>query len=238
MAKQSGLNVRLYAAGYDLSGDANALSNAGYSQAMLDVTSLQDAAAARITGLSDGGLTVNAWFEAASDHAAWTSNSGTLPSADQVVIVGLGTALGDPCIGLAAKQAAYNVTRAPGSALATVAEYQGTSGQQTDFGVLLTTGPKQTDASATNSTGVDNSASSAGGAVGYVQAMSLGSGTAVVKVQHSTNNSVWTDLITFASITALTSERAAVTGTINRYVRIQSSGTFTNLVFVAGLARL
>jgi len=238
MAKQSGLGVRLYAAGYDLSGDANALNNMGYSQAMLDVTSLQDSAMSRIAGLSDGTLSVNGWFEATSNHAVWTSNSGNLPSADQVVVVGFGTALGDACIGMNAKQASYNVTRAPGAAIATVAEYQSTAGQQLDFGVLLTTGPKQTDASATDSTSVDQGAGTSAGAVGYIEAMSIGSGSATVKIQSSTNNTVWSDLITFTAVTAQTSERLAVTGTVNRYVRVITSGTFTNLVFVVGFARL
>jgi len=238
MAKQSGLGVRLYAAGYDLSGDANALNNMGYSQAMLDVTSLQDSAMSRIAGLSDGTLSVNGWFEATSDHAVWTSNSGKLPSAEQVVVVGFGTALGDACIGMNAKQASYNVTRAPGAAIATVAEYQSTAGQQLDFGVLLTTGPKQTDASATDSTSVDQGAGTSAGAVGYIEAMSIGSGSATVKIQSSTNNTVWSDLITFTAVTAQTSERLAVTGTVNRYVRVITSGTFTNLVFVVGFARL
>jgi len=238
MAKQSGLGVRLYAAGYDLSGDANALNNMGYSQAMLDVTALNNDAVARIAGLSDGTVSVNGWFEQSSDHAVWTSNSGKLPTADQIVVVGFGTALGDACLGMKAKQASYNVTRAPGSAIATVAEYQGTAGQQLDFGVLLTTGPKQTDASATNSTSVDQTAGTSAGAVGYLQAVSIGSGTATVKIQSSTNNSVWSDLITFTAVTAQTSERVAVTGTVNRYVRVITSGTFTNLVFVVGFARL
>lgn len=238
MAKTSGLGVRLYAAGYDLSGDANALSGMGYSQTLLDVTALQDSAASRIAGLSDGKVTVNGWFDSTTSHAAWASNSGKLPSADQVVIVGLGTALGDECIGIKAKQANYNVTRAPGSAIATVAEYQSTAGQQLDFGVLLTTGPKQTDASAADSTSVDQTSGTSAGGVGYLEAISIGSGTATVKIQSSTNNSTWSDLITFTAVTAKTSERVAVTGTVNRYVRVITSGTFTNLVFVVGFARL
>lgn len=238
MAKQSGIGVRLFVAGYDLSGDINAISTAGYTQALLDVTTLSNDAVARIAGLSDGAVSVNGWFEQTSDHAVWTSNSGKLPTADQLVIVGLGTALGDACIGMKAKQATYGVTRAPGSAIATVAEFQSSEAQQLDFGVLLTTGPKQTDASATSSTGVDQTAGTSAGAVGYLQAVSIGSGTAAVKVQSSTNNSTWSDLISFSSVTAQTSERVAVTGTVNRYVRVATTGTFSNLVFVVGFARL
>ena len=40
MAKVSGLGVRLYAAGYDLSADVNVVDAIGYTQNMLDVTTL------------------------------------------------------------------------------------------------------------------------------------------------------------------------------------------------------
>ena len=42
MAKTNGLNVRLYVEGYDLSGDANALSGLGYTSELLDVTTLDE----------------------------------------------------------------------------------------------------------------------------------------------------------------------------------------------------
>lgn len=238
MAKINGLGVRLYAAGYDLNTDVSALTNLGYEQELLDVTALADSARSRIVGVADGRVTVNGWFDAASGHAAWTSNTGKLPTADQDVVIGFGTSLGDSMAAFTAKEASYNVNRAPGAAIATTVSYQSTGATGIDYGVLLTTGPKQTDASAANSNSVDNANSSANGATGWLQVVSLGSGTATVKIQHSTNNSTWADLITFAAATGQTSERVAVTGTVNRYTRVISTGTFTNLVFVAGICRL
>ncbi|MDA1095351.1 MAG: hypothetical protein O3A25_19125 [Acidobacteria bacterium] len=237
MAKVSGLGTRLYAAGYDLSSDVNALAGMGYTQAMLDVTTLDLAAVARIAGISDGTLSVNGWFEQAGQHAAWTSNSGKIPTADQIVIVQLGTALGDAMIGMVAKQATYGITRAPGSALATTAEYQSTGGVQLDFGIMLTTS-KQTDASATASSGVDEAAATLVGAVAYLEVMSVGSGTAVVVVEDSANNSSWATIGTFTGATGQTSQRLAIGGTVRRYVRCSSTDTFTNAVFACGLARL
>ena len=66
MAKVSGLNVRLYVEGYDLSGDANALSGLGYTNELLDVTTLDVSARKRIIGIVDGEISVDAFFDAAS----------------------------------------------------------------------------------------------------------------------------------------------------------------------------
>ena len=240
MAKVNGLGVRLYAAGYDLSADVNVVDSIGYTQQLLDVTTLDKEATARIAGLSDSALTVNGWFEQSGDHAAYTSNTGKLPTADQIVFTQMGTALGDAFCGLTAKESSYAVNRAPGSALATTASYSSTAGQQAEWGVTLTAS-KTTNASASSGTGVDNAASSANGCVAYLEVMSLVSGTCVVKVQHSTDNSTWADLITFTSVTTANvpfAQRSTASGTINRYTRVNTSGTFGSIVFVAGIARL
>lgn len=61
----------------------------------------------------------------------------------------------------------------------------------------------------------------------------------VVKVQHSPDNSVWSDLATFTTITGLTSERVKVANgtTVNRYLRasvdVTGSGSITLLMVAA-----
>ena len=239
MAKENGLGVRLYSHGYDLSADVNVVDSIGYTQALLDVTTLDKAATTRIAGQSDGSLTVNGWFEQLGQHAAYL-DSFQMPTTDQIVLVQMGTGLGDPCSGMTAKEATYNVNRASGSALATTATFSSTAGEQVEWGVMLTAS-KVTSASAGNGSNVDNGASSSAGLVAYLEAVSLASGTVVFKVQHSADASTWVDLITFTSIAAAaapTAERATASGTINRYLRWASTGTFSNLVFAAGAARL
>jgi len=119
MAKVNGLNVRLYVEGYDLSGDANSLSSLGYTNELLDVTTLDVSAKKRIVGIVDSEISVDAWFDnaASRQHAVWTSNSGKLPTADQDVLIPMGSAVGDQFVGLASKQGTYTTTRAPGSAM-------------------------------------------------------------------------------------------------------------------------
>lgn len=88
-----------------------------------------------------------------------------------------------------------------------------------------------------NQSSVDNAASSAYGAVAHLHVTAFDGTNAVVKVTDSTDNSTFADLVTFTTVTAATSERKSVTGTVNRYVRVELSGTFTSITFTVGFAR-
>ncbi len=74
-----------------------------------------------------------------------------------------------------------------------------------------------------NSTSVDNAVATTLGAraVIHMTANDRNAGSIVVKVQHSTDNAVWNDLITFTSIAfaVKTTEYLTVAGTVNRYLR-------------------
>jgi len=242
MAKTNGLGVRLYAAGYDLSTDVSAISNMTMSQNLIDTTTLDKSAKSRIPGVADATLAVNGIFDnsTTSTHSAWTSNSGKLPTGEQVVTLTIGTALGAVAAGMGATQADYNVDRGAGGGIMTTASYETSDGYGLNYGVLLTAGPTQTDASATNSTAVDNTSSTAAGGVASLQVLSVATGSAIVKVQHSSDNVTFADLLTFTTASARTAEIVRDTGstTVNRYVRVASTSTFTDLEFVVQFARL
>lgn len=235
MAKTSGLGVRIYANGHDLNTDVNALSGIGQTQTLLDVTPLAKSAMERIVGLRDAVVTVNGYFDNAADysHDAFKSIS-----ADSEVIMSLGTSRGDDACGMVADQGTYNINRAEGSAITTTVEFSTSNGKGLNWGVVLTDGPQQTDSAAANSAAVDNTSSTSAGAIGVVSVESVASGTAVIKVQHSSDDVTYADLLTFTGATGRTSESISATGTVNRYVRVASTGTFTNLVFVMQFARL
>ena len=91
-----------------------------------------------------------------------------------------------------------------------------------------------------NSNSHDGAASSANGARGNLHVTSeVGGGTWTVKVQHSADDAVWADLITFTNVTAAGAESVAVTGTVNRYLRcsLTKSGG-TSITFALAVARL
>lgn len=113
---------------------------------------------------------------------------------------------------------------------------EGTPNDGVDIGVLLHGLTAETADG--NGTGIDNAASSAGGGVGNVHVTAYSGLTSIViKVQHSTDNSAWADLITFTTVTGTTWQRSTVTGTVNRYVRafwdVTGSGSCTFLLAFA-----
>ena len=242
MAKVNGLNVRLYVEGYDLSGDANALNGLGYTSELLDVTTLDVSAKKRIIGIVDGEISVDAFFDNASSrqHAVWTSNSGKQPTADQEVLVPMGSAVGDPCVGLVSKEGSYTVTRSPGSAIAANATFSA-NGSGPDFGVMLTA-HDDTHSSAGSGTVMDGGAATSNGGAAYLQIFSLASGSVTVSVQESTSSGgSYTNIVNFSTVAAAaapTSERLAMTGTVARYLKVTTTGTFSNAKIAVGFTRL
>jgi len=238
MAKESGLNVRLYVEGKDMSGSANALSGAGYSQAMLETTPLNTSAATRITGLADGTLSVNGYFDD-SDDAPWAEDSGKLPSSDAVVLVALSSDAGDPSVGMNAKEGEFNVSRSSGSAISIASSFSG-NGMGGEFGEMLTA-HDDTHSSAGSGTVVDSGASSSNGGSGYLQLLSLDSGSVTVNLQESTSSGgSYSNFMTFSTVAAAAApaaERLTMEGTVQRYIKVTTTGTFSNAKIVVGFSR-
>lgn len=239
MAKTSGLNTRVYVAGYDISGDASSLDGVGYTQNLMETTSLTVEAASRIIGLVDGNLSVNVFFEATSEHAALLS-SNKLPTTDRIVMVPMGSAVGDASIGLVSKQSNYDISQGGNSAPITAkASFLAGAGYAPEFG-LMCTSHDDTITSSTSGTSIDNSASSANGGSWIYEVMTLsavgGNARWHLNLQHSSDNSNWSDASTVtvnaSDGTGGLAGRTAFTGTLNRYVRQRvvldaSSGTLT-----------
>jgi|TARA_R110000824_G_scaffold21078_6_gene78872 hypothetical protein len=76
-----------------------------------------------------------------------------------------------------------------------------------------------------NSASVDNSASSASGGSGYIQitAESGSSPTLAAVLQHSSDDTTFTTLGTFTTSGTVGAERITVTGTVNRYIRVNAT---------------
>lgn len=84
--------------------------------------------------------------------------------------------------------------------------------------------------------GIDRGSGSASnfGAAAYLHAFSIGSGSATVKVQDSADRIAWADVpgLAFSAVTGPVVERVVTgpTENIRRYVQVEVTGTFTNLV--------
>jgi hypothetical protein len=109
-------------------------------------------------------------------------------------------------------------------------------------GVQLTTGASIAFGALGNLASVNNTTSSANGGMAtlHVTANTIDA-TTTIKVQHSTDDAVWADLITFTGVSAstLASQVSAVTGTVNQYLRVTASaagsttGAITTMVSFA-----
>lgn len=250
MAKQTGLGARAFVQGIDISGEVNAIGSITSTQELLDVTTIDKSATARLPGREDGSIAFNAWFDPgtlplaafppSSDalHVpyAWTS-AAKLPTGQRGVMVQIavsGTpALSDAVAMLQARQSNFDVQRQPGNALACTATFQA-DGAGIVWGKALTAG-MVTHASAASGTSIDDAAASSAGAIAMVQARPPASGTATPVIQDSADDS------SFAAITGMTFTAVAntdaptaqlvqssATQAIRRYVRVASTGTFTN----------
>jgi len=233
MAKSSGLGDALYVDGYNLSGDINSLSRISTSRAALDFTAIDKTGFERLGGLKDGGIDFVSYFNSAAGQAHL--DLSLLPTTDVQVAYFRGTTVGNKAAATVAKLVGYDPTRGADGSL-TLATSAQSNGFGLEWGVMLTAG-RQTDTSATNSTGLDQTAGTTQGAQAYLQVFSFTGTSCTVTVEDSTDNISFASLIGFTAATGRTTERKAVSGTVDRYVRIATTGTFSSCVFAVMFKR-
>lgn len=234
MAKQTGLGDNLYIAGYDLSGDIGSVKTIGGSVAPLDVTGIDKSAYERIGGLRDGVLEYTAYFNPAANRAH--ARLSGLPTTDVITTYCRGTTLGSASACMVGKQIDYAGSRGDDGAFTFEVNAQA-NGYGLEWGRLLTAG-KRTDTTATNGSSVDFTASSAFGLQAYLHVFAFDGTSVTVKLQESSDDGAgdaWADVTggAFTAATGITSQRieTARGQTVEKYLRVVTTGTFTNAVF-------
>lgn len=241
MAKSSGLGMRLLVDGVNLSGDIGAINRIGGGPAPIDVTSIDLSAYERIGGLRDGGIDVSSYFNPTRAHPEFSA----LPTADVAVTVLASTTLGDPAASCIAKQINYDGTRGQDGSF-TFAVQTLSNAYGVEWGISFTAGIR-TDTAATNGSSIDNAASTAFGLQAYLHVLSVTGTSVTVKLQESSDDGVgdaWADVTSggFSAVTpaaAPTSQRIATSSsqTVERYLRLVTTGTFSNAQFVVQVSR-
>jgi len=237
MAKLSGVAGGFYVGGYDLSGDVGSIDNIGGPRGTLDVTGIGQSAMDRLLLPGSGTMTFKSFFNdaALSSHVIL----GALPTTDTQVVYARGQAIGDACAMMIAKQINYDWSRNQDGSLELTVEAQSTGGVALEWGVMLSAAD-DTHSSASSSSSLDNGASTSAGAAAYLQILDINSGAPTVKIEDSTNDSSFSDLITFSAVSdgaEPSIERKTVAGTVNRYVRVTTTGTLSNCKFIVGFRR-
>lgn len=243
MAKRHGLGDGLFLGGYDLSGDTNSLGKIGGGIGTIDVTDITQSAVERRGGLRDGGIDWVSYFNptALKAHATLSSR----PTTDRHLMYCRGAALGGRAACLVGKQIDYAPNRGADGSL-TIALSAQSNGYGIEWGTLVTAG-KRTDTTATSGSSVDFLASTAFGLQAYLQVFSVVGTSVTVALQESSDNGVgdpWAAVTggAFAAATSGASPQAQriATGrtlTVERYLRVVTTGTFTSAVFAVAVVK-
>lgn len=242
MSKKSGLGAYLYVDGVDLSGDIASFS-LGAPSSLLTVPGINKSAQERIYSMFDGTIDYTGYFNDAAGAEFPTMK--TKPATDRIACFLLGQTAGNVAAGLVAKQTTYDHTRGNDGSFTHTVKLEG-NGYGLDYCQQLTAGAI-THASATSSAGVssDEGAATAFGLSGYCQVISLGSGSPTVKIQSSSDDGgtdPYSDVsgATFGVVAAGAGYHfvtSSLTASIERYLRVTTTGTFTNLVFLVIVCR-
>lgn len=235
MARAAGLACEFYFQGFDLSGDIGALNNMGSPRTSFEVTGINKSAIERIYGRIDAVMDWTSFFNdaAGQQHLAFR----TLPTTDVDVLVALqgGTKGSSSAMLGAAKQVDYNMIRPADGSLTCNGQVLA-NGQAWEYGSILLA--KATITSTGNSASEDYAASSSAGLAGMIHLTGFTGTNYTATIQDSTNNICFCTLKAFAQITAINkSERVTVSGTVNRYLRVNHAGTFDSITAVVATRR-
>jgi hypothetical protein len=240
--KSSGLGMAVYVDGYEISNDVQSIGRIGGGPAVLETTGVDKSAFERIGGRRDGAIDLTVYFnpETAADDPGVTEDRAhlvlkSLPTADRLVSVA------HPASGeawnLMAKQINYDPTVAADGMLTLAVSAQG-SGYGLEPAKLLTAG-KATQSGAGNLASVDFGAGFAFGAQFHLHVIAFTGTSATIKVQQSSDNGAgdaFADVTggTFAAVNARGTQRleTARDQAVERYLRVATTGTFSELVFV------
>jgi hypothetical protein len=231
MAFLHGSNAKVLVGGYDITGYLTDFSPTLNGEAV-DVTTLSATWHDVIAGLKSFSATGNGFYDPTQD----TIILATVNAVKQWMYYPQGDTLGRFGYGMQSVQTSYAPTSPIGGASAFTVSATGKGAADRIVSLhALSAATADTDGAS-----VDNSASSANGGGGYLQVTAFsGFSGAVIKIQHSTDDAVWADLITFTTVASgPTTEVMTVTGTVNRYLRYQIDITGSgSITFAVGFGR-
>jgi cystathionine beta-lyase family protein involved in aluminum resistance len=224
MANRHGKDSKFLLGKYDISAYLNEVTPS-MSIETAETSTFSGNAKTYITGQNDGTISLKGLFD--GDATAISAVFEDIINNDLTPAVTLaydgGLIEGRRCTLAIGKQTAYEVGAPVSDVVSLSGELQVTNGLRQ--GILLVSAAQS---ASTLGTAFDNAALTSLGATANLHVTANTRNTAsTIKVQHSVDNSTWVDLITFTSVgsTIITSESIAVSGTINRYLRANTTLT-------------
>lgn len=245
MAKSSGLGDNLFIDEFEMGGDVGQLQRIACPMAVQEVPGIKMHAQDRLGLKRDGGIDFNAYFNPDTTAGAEGAHAvlSTLPTADRLVTYTRGTALGDPAASEVTKQINYDGDRAADGSF-TFGITSQANGYGLEWGSLVTAAPRTDTTDTSPATGLDLGASPTSYSHGwsaYLHVIAFDGTDATITIQDSADNSAFTSLTggAFTEVTDRTKERiaGAASATVRRYVRVITTGDFTEISFLVNFIR-
>lgn len=241
MAKQTGIGAGFFVGGNDLSGDIGAVSRIASPRTVLDLTAITQEAPERALALKDGAIDFNSYFNPTAGRAHPVLSA--LPRTDTSVIYLHRRAQGSMAACLVAEQLTYDGNRTQDGGYGfTVASVS--NGYGLEWGKVLSEGV-QTWTGAAQSASVDDVAGTAFGLQAYLSVSAFTGTNVTFSIQSSSDNGAGDAFaaVTGATFTAVTAapawERLQTTRalSIERYLRVAATGTFSSVTFTVAYVR-
>tara|TARA_R100001510_G_scaffold57756_1_gene67479 strand:- start:4235 stop:4987 length:753 start_codon:yes stop_codon:yes gene_type:complete len=243
-----GKSTAVYIDEFDLTSYFND-ANISQENEIAETTAFGDTNKTYINGIRSGTISLNGMWASDTDGSdeelvALLGNATT-----PIITLRQGAAaIGGGAVIAQANETNYAITSPVADVSTITADFECTPNQVSNLtfalagGVQLTAGASIAHGSLGALSSVDNGASSANGGAGTLHVpTNTVNGNTTIKIQHSANNSTWADLISFTVVgsTAKTSEIKAVSGTVNRYLRVSAStaGSSGSITFMVAFAR-
>ena len=153
-----------------------------------------------------------------------------LPRTNVKATYAVGQAVGSPVVSLVAKQMNYDWTRPADGSLTGNVAFQGSLGVSIEWGCALTAG-KATVSCSGNTTSKDDGAATCSGLAGVLHIVDVCTDTVTITLQDSTDGCCFCTLIAFTvkqCNSTPSAERKTVAGLVNRHLRLNAAGCFTN----------
>ena len=240
MSKTHGLGARVYVDGYDLSTFIESVGTIAGKQAPLGMTDITQLAMERHGGVLDGNMEFKAFLATAAGEAHPVLRN--YDRSNRLVSYAHRATLGAPVAGLVATQVDYGPTREKnGRTLFDVKADGALHGLE--WGLALTADTR-TDTTDTDGTGVSFGASYDFGLQAWLHVTEFTGTNVTIKLQESSDDGssdAYADVTggAFSSVTSgPTWERieTARDQTIEEYLRVVTTGTFTSVSFFVGVA--
>lgn len=222
----------VFVAEFDLSSDLTQYTF-GKSRQLVNVTTFGNDDKVFLAGIGEGQIGVQGIWNSATDQSDEELNA--LDGTETVITASptAAAAIGDRAHMVKGFIENYQPRAPHNDAVRFSSGVKASAGAYT--GVVLH--PDVQRSAAADFASVDGTAQSANGLTAFLHVTQFSGTDATVTIEDSTDDAIFGSLVAFTQVTGLTSEPVTVAGTVERYLRVALTGTFTTVTFVVSAAR-